>query len=651
MRLFIALALLSAFAAPARADRLAVIRDGRTQPLYSYADAVREVVHVETTVDSDGDGRRDRVAVLVTRPREASRARPVAAIVEASPYFAGLIEAPHHPVEVDGQPRLAPWSPPTQAKPKVDYARSHYDNYFVARGYAVLAASSLGTADSEGCPSLTGPDEIQAMKAVVDWLGGRARARYGDGRPATAEWATGAVAMVGNAYNATLALGVAETGVAGLKTIVANVVTANWYDYYRANGGVVEPDGFPGEDADLHAKVVLTRADPARCAAAIGAIERRMDRASGDYNAFWAERDFTRRVDRLAAHGISVFQIAGLSDWNSRTAQFAQLWQTLGEQRVERRLWLYQAGHADILNVRRQEWLDAVQAWLDHWLYGVDSGVDAWPRVQIETAPGQWQASADWPHPAAREVAWRFDEETPSTRGLSLRRDAGADADAGADKPTRPADRVFADAPARSTAELIAEPDRADPNRLLFLSEPLAEDAHLSGTPRIELQASVDGPSPYLSAALIDYGTDTRISGFGPTAQRWCFGDSLPDNPGCKPVYAYTEASTPYHVVTRGWLDVRNRHANDRSEAVRAGERYSLRWPLQPSDYRFKAGHRIGLLLRSSDPGYTLRYPAGTRVSVRLHASAITLPLAEPARPTATRAAAGTPHPRAEAAP
>ncbi|MFE2448647.1 Xaa-Pro dipeptidyl-peptidase, partial [Streptomyces sp. NPDC059426] len=37
--------------------------DGRTQPVFSYPDAVREHLMVQTPVDSDGDGHKDRVAV------------------------------------------------------------------------------------------------------------------------------------------------------------------------------------------------------------------------------------------------------------------------------------------------------------------------------------------------------------------------------------------------------------------------------------------------------------------------------------------------------------------------------------------------------------------------------------------------------------
>jgi X-Pro dipeptidyl-peptidase len=38
-------------------------------------------------------------------------------------------------------------------------------------------------------------------------------------------------------------------------------------------------------------------------------------------------------------------------------------------------------------------------------------------------------------------------------------------------------------------------------------------------------------------------------------------------------------------------------------------------------------GHRIGLVVMATDHDYTLRYPAGTKVSVRLGGSTLRLPL------------------------
>jgi X-Pro dipeptidyl-peptidase len=89
-----------------------VVKDGKTQPTFSFEDAIREKVFVETTVDSDRDGERDRVSVYITRPKETGGGLKVASILEGSPYYAGLQDPPYHPADVTDHPRLAPWTPP-----------------------------------------------------------------------------------------------------------------------------------------------------------------------------------------------------------------------------------------------------------------------------------------------------------------------------------------------------------------------------------------------------------------------------------------------------------------------------------------------------------------------------------------------------------
>jgi X-Pro dipeptidyl-peptidase len=137
----------------------------------------------------------------------------------------------------------------------------------------------------------------------------------------------------------------------------------------------------------------------------------------------------------------------------------------------------------------------------------------------------------------------------------------------------------------------------------------------------------VDGRAPYLSALVVDYGTDSRFAGFVSTKDKWCFGDSTPTDPGCRTIKQYVMKETPYQIVTRGWIDVRNRHSWSRTEPVTPGRTYDFRWGLVPEDYVFKPGHRIGLVVLATDHEYTLRYPAGTKVSVRLDGTSLSLPV------------------------
>ncbi|MEC3982327.1 Xaa-Pro dipeptidyl-peptidase [Amycolatopsis sp. H20-H5] len=601
--------------AVAEQARAVVIRDGETKPVYDFAKAVREQVFVETPVDSDRDGKKDRLSVYVTRPKETDGSLKVASIVEPSPYFGGTLDTEYHPAEVTDVPRLTPWDPPTGPQPPVSYGRVYYDNYFVSRGYAVLSASTLGTGDSEGCPTAIGTDEKIGMKTVVEWLTGKAKAFGADGKEIKASWSTGNVAMAGKSYDGTLPVAVASTGVPGLKTIVSISGIASWYSYYRANGAVVAPGGYVGEDADLHAKVVLTRKNPEKCAAPIHEMEQAMDRVSGDYNAFWNERNFAKDLGNY--HG-SVFQVAGINDWNVKPKNFSDLWTALGDHNIPRKLWLHQAGHDDPLYVAEQSWLDAVHKWFDHELYNVHNDVLRQPKVHFETAPGKWTDYRDWPEPGAHDVTLRLgangSQAQPGTLG-------GWPSGFGRRQS-------FIDDPARTTDSLVAAQDKADPNRLLYVSDPLRRDVRVSGAPEISVRASVDGKSPYLSALLVDYGKDDRITGFGPTDKTWCFGDTAGTDSGCRPRYAYTTAPSDYAVISRGWLDVRNRHSASVTEPISPNQTYKFDWKLEPRQYQLKAGHRIAVILLVTDRDYTLHYPAGTKVSAVLGESTITIPFA-----------------------
>lgn len=617
MRLFclVTLGLLAPLTAvaPVPAPRV-VIKDGRTQPVFSYDSAVRETVYVSVPTDSDHDGRPDRVAVHITRPKETAAGLKVASIVEASPYFSGTIDTPYHPVDVIDRPRLAPWAPPRRPWRPPDYRHVYYDNYFVPRGYAVLAVSTLGTGESTGCPGAVSPDEATAMKTVVQWLTGGASAHHLDGTPAKATWSTGDVAMTGKSYDGTLPLAAAATGVAGLKTVVSVSGVANWYDYYRGNGGVIAPGGYPGEDADLHAKVVLTRKNPEVCASAIHAIEARMDRRTGDENAFWNERDFAGKAGNFRA---SVFVTGGLHDWNVKPNQFLNLWQALGRAGAPRKLWIHQARHDDPVDIRGPVWLDTLNRWFAHWLYGVQNEIMSEPEVDLERAPGQWTTEPDWPDPQARTATFGLGglvgPDSPGTGSAAL------------GGPPGPA-QTFYDAPSRTAEQLVAAPDRRDPNRLIYLTSPLTRAERLSGTPRVRLDAALTGPGPYLSALLVDYGTDTRFTAFVPSGKRWCFGASAPGDPGCRPGWHYVTATTPHEIVTRGWIDVRNRNTPWRTDPIAPGHTYAFSWPLVPYDHLFKPGHRIGLVIIGTDRDYTLRYPPGTKVTVA--GGGLSLPLA-----------------------
>ncbi len=163
---------------------------------------------------------------------------------------------------------------------------------------------------------------------------------------------------------------------------------------------------------------------------------------------------------------------------------------------------------------------------------------------------------------------------------------------------------------------------------MAYVTKPLDRPVRLSGTPRVALRASLDGRSPFLTALLVDYGTDVRFAGLRRLPDLDCIGPGIPEDPGCFNRREYVTQETPFKIVTRGWLDVRNRHSESVTEPIEAGKTYLLSWQMQPQDHIFKAGHRIGLVVISTDRDYTLRYRPGTRITVHLGLGHVLLPLA-----------------------
>ena len=281
---------------------------------------------VETTLDSDDDGRLDRVRIRISRPRETETlGYKVPVVFEHSPYRGDFGPAVNHEVDFQFLPqeflagggasgaatrstrirraarlrRSSERSVRTPARmragtrvgPRADLP-GRLDNYYVPRGYAVVLGESIGTFNSDGCPTVGDRVETLGTKAVIDWLNGRARGFDAEGNEVSADWTTGAVGMIGVSYNGTLPNQVATTGVEGLETIIPISAISSWYDYYRANGLVVAPhsetqgageNGLPRR-GHRRARLVHRRQPDGATAAARTPepLNRRQDRVTGD---------------------------------------------------------------------------------------------------------------------------------------------------------------------------------------------------------------------------------------------------------------------------------------------------------------------------------------------------------------------------------
>ncbi|MEV4350041.1 Xaa-Pro dipeptidyl-peptidase [Actinoplanes sp. NPDC049596] len=582
-------------AAPATAAGAPHVGGGETVPVYSYENAVRESVWVQTPLDNDEDGVPDRVAVDIVRPREtADRHLKVPVILEASPYYSCCgrgNESERKQYDASGTITKQPL---------------YYDNYFVPRGYAFVAADLAGTGRSTGCMDVGGREEVLSAKAVVDWLNGRGRATYADGTPAVAtRWTNGRTGMIGKSWDGSVANGVAATGVEGLETIVPISAISSWYDYQRYNG-VLRVEDYPEY---LHSYVNGRPAEA--CAATLARLDQGSDDATGNYNAYWAERDF--RPDARKVHA-SVFIAHGLNDTNVTTDQFAEWWTRL---RTPKKMWLSQAGHVDPFDLRRAEWVDTLHRWFDRYLQGLRNGIDREPAVSIETAPGTWVPSRSWPAGGTQRITLGDGDGTTGTLGGR----SGS------------AVRTWTDDPNLAEETAVANPNTAVAGRVAFLSAPLTREVRVSGTPSVTLRVRVDKPTTELTARLVDYGTATRVNylgrgeGITTLATESCWGAATAADDACYRDTAPSLITDDHAILTRGWQDAAHHVSLRFVTPLRPDRWYMVTVPMQATDQRVAAGHVLGLIVQASDNEYTTPQSTGATVRLDLRGSALNLPL------------------------
>ncbi|MGI5459698.1 Xaa-Pro dipeptidyl-peptidase [Streptomyces sp. CA-249302] len=567
--------LMAAFLTPAAAHG-APQKTRESRPVYSYDNAIREAVWVDTGLDGDGDGKTDRVAVDIVRPREpAQQGRKVPVIMDASPYYSCCGRG--------NESQLKTYD----ANGNVVQMPLFYDNYFVPRGYAFVGVDLAGTNRSDGCVDVGGRSDIQSAKAVVDWLNGRAKAyttRTGTAT-ARASWTNGTTGMIGKSWDATIANGVAATGVKGLKTIVPISGISSWYDYYFQQGAPLYDSG-----PDWLSNYVDSPDAQAKCAAVQQKIVDGAPR-TGDWTPFWTERDYVKDASKVKA---SVFLVHGMQDLNVRTKHFGQWWDALAKNGVERKIWLSQTGHVDPFDFRRATWVDTLHRWFDHELLGYDNGIDREPMADIERHPDQWVTSKVWPPTGTSTTTLRPATGTQTGVGtLGLTKGKGTE--------------TFTDDPSQSETDWAAQIDTSTPDKAGFVTNPLTHDLRLSGSSKVTITATPTTPTAHLSAVLVDLGPDTirdyAAAGEGITTltDRSCWGASTAGDSACFKNTAATKADVDYTVFSRGWADLGNYASDLKGVPLTPGKAYTITLSLAATDHVVPAGHRLALIIAGTD--------------------------------------------------
>lgn len=603
--------------------------NGKSLATFNCHDVIREVVYVESRIDSDQDGLPDLVKVNIIRPRYEGK---IPAVMTASPYHQGTndkasdkalynmnvdleVKEPHT-IQVE-EPQLELVDPVgssqlvSEAEETLTHINSSYtlNDYLLARGFANLYVSGLGTKDSQGLMTNGDYRQIEAYKNVIDWLNGRCRAftDHSRQRQVKADWSNGKVATTGLSYLGTMSNGLATTGVDGLEVIIAEAGISSWYNYYRENGLVTSPGGYPGEDFDSLAELTYSRAlragDYLRHHAAhvadLEEVKKQLDRKTGDYNQFWHDRNYLLQADKVRAEVVFTH---GSQDWNVKPLHVYQMFQALPAN-IKKHLFYHNGAHVYLNNWQSIDFRESMNALLSKKLLGYDSSYEL-PTViwQDNTGEQSWTSLEDFGNQTAQRTFSLGDGEK-----VIQNRYASEDYERyGKAYPTFLTD-LYQDKAQQVTIDL-----------------PIAEDLHLNGKAHLHLRLQSSTDKGLLSVQLMELGSKKYLQPYPAVLSvrtldngRYHMLDNLTELP-------FKEAGQ--RVITKGYLNLQNRHDLLQVEPVTPGEWMEFDFELQPTIYKLEKGTTLRLVLYTTDFEITVCDQTDYQLTIDLANSSLTLP-------------------------
>lgn len=603
--------------------------NGKSLATFSSHDVIREVVYVESRVDTDKDGLPDLVKVSIIRPRYDGQ---IPAVMTASPYHQGtndkasdkalykmegeLEVKPPHTIELE-EPKLNLVEPHGQAEvvseaeEKLTHINSSYtfNDYLLPRGFANLYVSGVGTKDSQGLMTNGDYQQIEAYKNVIDWLNGRCCAftDHTRKREVKADWSNGKVATTGLSYLGTMSNGLATTGVDGLEVIIAEAGISSWYNYYRENGLVTSPGGYPGEDFDSLAELTYSRnllaGDYIRSNEAhqtdLEKVKEKLDRKTGDYNQFWHDRNYLLNAHKVQAEVVFTH---GSQDWNVKPLHVYQMFHALPDH-INKHLFFHHGAHVYMNNWQSIDFRESMNALLSKKLLGLATDYQL-PTViwQDNSAPQTWQSLDDFGKQDKLHTFSLGTEEKVIQNQY---------------------DQKDFDRYGKTYQTLITELYQGKANQIT-IDLPVSQDIHLNGRVELKLRVKSSTNKGLLSAQLLELGQKKYLQPYPAVLSARTIDNGryhmlenlceLPFNPSAQ------------RVITKGYLNLQNRKDLLLVEDITADEWMDFKLELQPTIYKLKEGDTLRLVLYTTDFEITIRDNTDYHLTVDLAQSSLILP-------------------------
>ena len=606
-----------------------VFLNGKSLPVFDTSKVIREVVYVESDLDTDGDGQSDLLQATIFRPFESEK-MPVPALYTASPYFGGIIdnEKRNHNVD-ENLTDATEWTNPqyepsavvkarkpsdenTSSATEMAVGKSSYtlNEYLLARGFASVFAGAIGTRGSDGLRITGAPEETESAKEIIEWLHGD-RIAYTDRsrkHEIKADWCNHNIGMTGRSYLGTLQIAIATTGVAGLKTVVSEAAISSWYDYYREHGLVIAPEDCQGEDLDLLAETcqsnLLDSGDYIKIKPKYDEMQANLlekeDRKTGQYSDYWENRNYRHHTDKINCSWISVH---GLNDWNVKPKNVYKIWQKVKDLPVEHHLFLHQGPHYNMNNLVSIDFTDLMNLWFVHELLGVENNAyNQWPTVMIQDnlEADIWHDEEDWSNDVGQKVVYYpTDDAELQKDGNGKQKLAFLDLGGKDFKAAKISESAWQD-------KFIAGDEKWAKPSLRFTTDEFIHPVTIVGRPEVKLRVSSSLNKGQISVALVELGDRKRLTAVPKFLMR--DGQELGFRFGTDTLQEFVPDKLSHaKLITKAHMNLQNYANMQKPAAIEPGKFYDLSFELQPTYYKVPVGSKLCLIIYSTDQGMTKR--------------------------------------------
>lgn len=463
-------------------------------------------------------------------------------------------------------------------------------DHFSRAGYAGVRVDIRGNGESDGLmEDEYTPRELADGTEIIAWI-------------AAQDWCDGSVGMIGHSWGGFNGLQVAELQPPALKAVIVSCFTDDRYnDDIHYMGGVLNNDNTtwsqqmlayssrpPDPDivGEKWREMWLHRLEAMPLLAANWLRHQRRD-------DFWKHGSVCENYTAIRA---AVLAVGGWYD--CYTNAIPRILEGLVAP-AKGIVGPWEHAYPHLVKVTPGiDFLSEAVRWYDHWLKGVDNGVDRDPALRaylLEAAQpsarngprqGHWVTEKTWP-----ALSTRIRTLYPDANGklvdarqidgdvvISTSQDTGLDCG-----NFCPGMRV--------DDELPGDQQFDDAKSVVFETEPMEEPLAILGFPEIELGLASDKALGFVVARLCDVATDgssTRVS---------------------------------YHP-----LNLTQRESQEHPKALEPGVFYKVRFRLCAAGYVFRKGHRIRLSLSTTYWPALWPSPEAATLTLRLSGSSLDLP-------------------------